>query len=101
TDDAVALAMSLLFGFADAESGSSGLTYSILSNSTPELFDTVNIDSVSSSLVVNAADGATGRASIEIKATGPSGLSTTATVTVDVNRDNVKPQIVDYSVVRV
>jgi hypothetical protein len=101
TDDAVDVAISLLSGFNDAESGSNGLTYSIASNSNPELFDSLSIDSASHSLVMNAADGASGRATIEITATDPSGLSTTAIVTVDVNRENQPPVITDFLVVHV
>src|SRR4029079_6125891 len=101
TDDTVDVAISLLSGFGDLESGSSGLTYSITSNSNPGLFDTVSLDSASNSLVVNAADGASGRASISVTATDSSGLSTTTSVTIDVNYENVPPEIVDYLVTRV
>jgi hypothetical protein len=97
-DDAVDVAISLLAGFGDMESGSSGLTYSITSNSNPELFDTVNLDLSSNSLVVNAASGATGRATIVITATDASGLSTTSTVTIDVNRENLPPEIINFVV---
>jgi hypothetical protein len=98
SDDAVDVAISLLDGFGDVESGSTGLTYSIVSNSNSSLFDTVSIDPSTKNLVVNAASGATGRASIEIKATDSSGLTTTATVTVDVNRENLPPEILDFSI---
>jgi hypothetical protein len=101
TDDSIDMAISLLSGFGDLESGGSGLTYSIASNSNPELFDTASIDSGSNCIVLNAADGASGRASIEITATDSSGLSTTSTVTVDINRENLPPEIVDYLVTRV
>jgi hypothetical protein len=101
TDDSIDVAISLLSGFGDLESSGSGLTYSIASNSNPGLFDTASIDPASKSLVFNAATGATGRATIEITATDASGISTTSTVTVDVNRENMPPEIVDYVVAHV
>lgn len=101
TDDSIDVAISLLSGFGDLESSGSGLTYSIASNSNPGLFDTASIDLASKTLVLNAATGATGRATIEITATDASGISTTSTVTVDVNRENLPPEIVDYVVTRV
>lgn len=86
-------AISLLTGFNDSESGSSGLTYSIVANSNPELFDEASIHASAQSLVLNAAAFATGRASITIRATDAGGLSVDTTIIVDVNRENLQPHI--------
>jgi hypothetical protein len=84
----------MLTGFADNESGAAGLTYSIKSDSNPGLFDSVAIDAMTHALVVNAAANASGRANITISARDPGGLSTDSTVTVDVNRTNLPPEII-------
>jgi hypothetical protein len=93
TDTSVDYAVSLPTGFADSESGSSGLTYSIRSNDNPSLFDTASIDQSTGQLVVNAADGASGRATITVRATDAGGLSVDTLVTVDVNYENQPPHI--------
>jgi hypothetical protein len=93
TNDAIDVAISLLTGFADAESGATGLTYAIHSDSNPSLFDSVTINQSTHSLVVNAATGASGRANFIISATDAGGLTTDATVTVDVNHINQPPVI--------
>jgi hypothetical protein len=92
-DSDVDHAISLLAGFADAESGSSGLTYSIVSNDNPSLFNSTSIDQSTQELVVNAADGASGQATITVRATDPGGLSVDSLVTVDVNYQNQPPHI--------
>lgn len=98
TDASVDVAISLLSGFADNENGASGLTYSIVSNSNPALFDSAVINSTTKSLVVNAASGASGRASFVVRATDAGGLTVDSTVTVDVNRDNEPPSIVNFAI---
>ena len=62
SDAAVDIALSLLAGFGDAENGSSGLTYSIVSNSDASLFDSVAINQSTKELIVNAASSVSGRA---------------------------------------
>jgi hypothetical protein len=98
SDAAVDMAMSLLSGFGDVETGSSGLTYSIASNSDASLFDSVAINQSTKELVVNAASNASGRANIVIRATDANGLTVDTTVTVDVNRENSAPEIQNYMV---
>ena len=95
-DDAVDVAISLLTGFADNESGSSGMTYSIISNSNSALFDSASIDSSTNELVFNAADSVSGRASIVVRATDAGGLSVDTTITVDVNYENQAPEIHNF-----
>ena len=98
TDAAVDVALSLLAGFGDAENGSSGLTYSIVSNSDASLFDSVAINQSTKELIVNAASSVSGRSSIVIRATDANGLTVDTTVTVDVNRENIAPEIQNYMV---
>lgn len=98
TDASVDVAISLLSGFADNENGASGLTYSIVSNSNPALFDSAAINSPSKSLVVNAANGVTGRASLVVRAMDAGGLTVDTTVTIDINRDNEPPEIHNFSI---
>lgn len=97
-DYATDLAISLLAGFADFESGSSGCTFSLLSVSNSHLFDSAAIDTATKSLVLNAADSASGRSNIVVRATDGGGLTVDATITVDVNYENQQPEIVGYSI---
>jgi hypothetical protein len=86
----------LLEGFADVESGSSGLSYSILSNSNVALFDSAIINPSTKQLVLNAAAGAVGRATIIVRATDAGGLTVDIPITIDVNRENQPPVISQF-----
>jgi hypothetical protein len=97
-DDAVDVAISLLTGFGDNEAGSGGLTYSIIANSNPELFDTATINGATKELILNAADSAVGRASIIVRATDAGGLFVDTLITVDVNRENQAPEIQGFTI---
>jgi hypothetical protein len=97
TSGAVDTAVSLLSYFDDQESGSSGLTYSIVSNSNPEFFDTAAIDS-SNHLLLRSAGAASGRATIVVRATDAAGLSVDTDVCVDVNRENQPPVIDAFTI---
>jgi hypothetical protein len=92
-DSNVDHAISLLTGFADAESGSSGLTYSIVSNDNPSLFNSISVDQSTKGLVVNAAAGASGQATITVRATDAGGLYVDSLVSVDVNYQDQPPYI--------
>jgi hypothetical protein len=92
-DAAVDVAISLLSRFGDAESGASGMTYSIRSNSAPSLFDDVHVNSLTGELILNAAASVSGRSQIVVRATDPGGLFVEATATIDVNRTNQAPVI--------
>jgi hypothetical protein len=95
-DASVDVAISLVSGFGDAESGSSGLTYSILSNSNSALFDTASINSSTQQLVLNAANAASGRATIVVRAMDAGGLFVDTPITIDVDRENQAPEIINY-----
>ena len=84
--------------FNDLENGSSGITYTIISNDNASLFDVADLNLSTGSLTLNAASGAVGRAFIVIRGTDAGGLSVDTTVTVDVNRTNEKPLIVNFSI---
>jgi hypothetical protein len=93
TDTELDYAISLLSSFDDLESGPSGLTYSIIFNDNPALFDGLSIDPSTDALVVNAASGTSGRAQITVRATDAGGLSVDTVITVDVNYENQPPLI--------
>jgi hypothetical protein len=79
--------------FDDAETPDSQLSYQLTSNSNPELFTTASINASTKTLQLAAADGASGRAQITVRATDAAGLSTTATYVIDVNYLNVAPDL--------
>ncbi len=87
------VAIALAYGFADAENGSNGLTYSIQSNDNVGLFDTAAITQSTHKLIVNAASGVSGRATITVRATDAGGLFVDTPITIDVNRENQAPII--------
>jgi hypothetical protein len=95
-DAASSLALGLTYGFADAENGSNGLTYSIVSNDRPDLFSTASINSSTKQLVVNANSGASGLATIVVRATDSGGLFADTPVKVGVNYTNEAPFIDDF-----
>jgi hypothetical protein len=96
TDESSNVAIDLPSGFADAESGSSGLTYSIVSNDRPDLFSSASIDPSTKQLVVTSVSGASGQATIMIRATDAGGLFADTTVKVNVNHTNQPPMIIDF-----
>jgi hypothetical protein len=96
TDTGADFLVSLPSYFNDAESGGSGLTYSIISDDNSSLFDTSSINQSTKCLVLNAANNASGRANLVVRATDPGGLSVDTVITVDVNYVNQAPQILHY-----
>jgi hypothetical protein len=71
------------------------MTYQVVSNSNPSLFDSVSINSTTGNLVLNAAASQSGRSIITVKATDAAGLTTTAAFSADVNYTNQAP-ILDF-----
>lgn len=67
--------------FADAETASDQLTYSVVQNTNSSLFNSLNINS-SGELDLSFASGITGDANVTVRATDPSGLTVEATVKV-------------------
>lgn len=90
-DDSVDVAISLTDVFDDLEDGNSSLSYSIVSNSAPSLFDNVSINQQFDNLVLNSAASVSGRAAITVRATDSSGQSVESVAYVDVDRDNAPP----------
>jgi hypothetical protein len=101
TNASVDVTISLSPSFSDAENGGSGLTYSILSNSNASLFDTASINQSTKQLVLNAASGVSGRATIIVRATDSGGLFVDTLLTVDVNRQNQAPIISNFFILNV
>ncbi|MEM9352894.1 MAG: hypothetical protein AAGA92_07770 [Planctomycetota bacterium] len=122
TDRDIDHAFSLFGAFDDLEDPDTSLTYSIVSQSAPELMDYVTIDAAAGTLIVNAVDsiaplsapattglaastnaassaaGAVGRNTVTVSATDQSGQSVEALFTVDVGRQNLPPEISGYSI---
>ena len=95
-DPALDEAFSLFGLFDDNEDADTALSLSVVSNSSPNLFDSVSINTSTGDLVMNAAAGASGRASIVVEVTDTGGLSVQQTLTVDVDYENQPPQITDF-----
>jgi hypothetical protein len=89
-DAAVDVAISLYDSFSDAETPINQLAYEIVSVSNPSLFDSTTINSTGM-LVLNAANGKSGRSEIVIKATDAIGLNTFATYVADIAYANQVP----------
>ncbi len=71
--------------FADAEDPDTALTYEIISNTTPTLFDSIAIDPATGTMTLDYPAVGTGSSIITVRATDTEGLSvdTAFTVTVD------------------
>lgn len=96
SDPAIDVAVGLTSGFDDVESGASGLTYSIVSNSGSSLLDSASINSSTKELVLNAANSVSGRATIIVRASDPSGLFVDTPITIDIARDNAAPVLSNF-----
>lgn len=92
-DDTVDEVFSLYDAFDDAETADADLSFAIVGNSDPTLFDSVTINTATGELVINTAAGATGRAEILLEATDEAGQTVVTTETVDVNRQNTPPSL--------
>ena len=90
------LTLTLSYGFADAESGSNGLTYSIVSIDRPDLLSSASINSSTKQLVINSLSGASGRVTIVVRATDPGGLFVDTPVKVNVNHENEPPFLDEF-----
>jgi hypothetical protein len=81
--------------FEDAETGDYDLTYTIVSNSNPSLFDSVTADIYY--VTLDYADDANGSADIVVRATDAGGLFVDAVLHVVVAAVNDAPVISDFS----
>lgn len=93
TNAAIDVAISLWNAFADAETADHQLTYQVVSNTNPTLFDAVSINSTTGNLTLNAASGASGRSEITVRATDAAGLSVTTTFAANINSTTVNPYL--------
>ncbi|WP_168219024.1 tandem-95 repeat protein [Limnoglobus roseus] len=81
-EDATATNIPLGDGFADAESGSAGLTYTVVGNTNATLFSAVTV--TGGTLKLTPAANANGSATLTIRATDTGGLSVQTTLFVTV-----------------
>ena len=105
-DDTIDVAISLWNAFDDLEDADNELTYEITGNTDPTLLDVLSINSATGELIISAASGGSGgagamqaisgRTTVTVQSTDSNGLSVETDVTIDVNRDNLPPQIYDY-----
>jgi hypothetical protein len=91
------VALSLLYGFDDAEDGAGGLEYSIVDFENEALLGGSYIDTNSNELVLNAAAGINGRTSLTIRATDSGGLFVDTVIMIDVGLQNAVPAIQAYA----
>jgi hypothetical protein len=97
-DSEINVSVSLLDYFSDIENGGAGLTYSIVSNDNAAVLDVATINQSTGTLLLSAAAGVTGRTNIVVRATDAGGLTVESLVTVDVNRTNSQPQIINFGI---
>ncbi len=90
-------AISLLYGFSDAEDGAAGLTFSLMGIDDPALLTNVAIDPVSKQLLFDAVPGLSGRTNLTIRATDSGGLFVETNLTIDVGYTNAGPILSGYS----
>lgn len=95
-EDAADEVLSLWSAFDDAEDADSELTYEVLSNDNPALFDSVTIDAALGQLTLDYADEAHGNAELVIRATDSGGLIVDTPISVQVNSVNDAPVISDF-----
>ena len=90
--------LSLFDAFDDAEDDDDDLTYSIVYNSNPDLFDSVDIDGVNGELTLDFAFDEFGEALLTIRATDSNGLIVDTTLEVNVESTNQAPVISNFVV---
>lgn len=88
--------LSLFDAFDDAEDTDSELTYEVLSNGNPNLFDSVSVDEVMGDLTLDFAADEFGEAELVIRATDTDGIFIDVPLSVDVESTNVAPVISDF-----
>jgi hypothetical protein len=91
--DATDYIFSLWDNFQDAETPDSQLTYEMVSNSNPSLFDSVTINTSTGSLILSAAPNQFGQSQIIIKATDSTGQVVQTSLFVDVTSSNAAPEV--------
>jgi len=95
-EDAADYVIDLWGSFDDAEDGYGGLSFEVVKNSNPSLFDSTEIDDLTGELTLDFAADAFGQSDITIRATDTGGLFVETTFTVAVVPDNDPPVISDF-----
>lgn len=90
-------AISLLYGFDDAEDGAQGLYYSVTGVSNSTLLKNIAVDQVTKELTFDTIPGQSGRTNLTIRATDTGGLFVETTLTIDVGYENSIPDIRGYA----
>ncbi|MGE5609995.1 MAG: SdrD B-like domain-containing protein, partial [Bacillota bacterium] len=78
--------INLFAAFADDKDEDNKLTYTVVNNSNPSLFDLTRIDSTTGQLILGYAPGAMGSAELTLRATDTGGLWVETTFTVTMGR---------------
>jgi hypothetical protein len=100
-EDAANQAIDLFAAFDDVEDADPDLTYTIINNSNPLLFDTTNIDPTAGTLTLDFAADVSGSANLTLRGTDTGGKFVETTVAVTVNGVNDAPSFtpgVDLSI---
>ena len=92
TEDASNATIDLFAAFADDETADSALSYSIVQNSNPSLFDSTLFNTSLGTLTLDYALNAVGSADLTLRATDAGGLFADATFTVTLSEVNDAPQ---------
>jgi len=95
-EDAADYVLYLWGAFDDAEDGYGGLSFEIVENTNPALFDSTEIDNLTGELTLDFAENAFGQAEITVRATDTGGLFVETTFTVDVAPVNDAPVISEF-----
>lgn len=90
-EDAANVQIDLFAVFQDAENSDGALTYQVLANTNPSLFDSCSIDSTQGTLTLDLASNANGTASLTVRATDTGGLIVETTFDVNVAAVNDAP----------
>jgi len=96
-EDAADQVISLFNAFDDAEDSDSQMTYAIISNRNPNLFDSTDIDGVQGELTLDLAEDAFGIAELVIRATDTAGLIVDTLLLLQLSAVNDAPVISDFS----
>ncbi|MCH2172094.1 DUF4347 domain-containing protein, partial [Myxococcota bacterium] len=92
-EDAPNTVIDLFAAFDDIEDADEDLTYTVTSNSNPDLFDSVSVDGSAGTLTLDYALNAFGSADLEVRATDTLGFSVSTEFSVSVAAVNDAPTL--------
>lgn len=97
-EDAADVVLSLFNAFDDAEDDDDDLTYQIIDNTNPDLFDSVDIDDINGELTLDFAFDEFGEALLTVRAIDSNGLFIDTTIAVNAASTNQAPVITNFVV---